>query len=231
LRESTIILVITGSNVFATLIPYAPTITTSSYINYPFYSKRTSQLGFGADNITDYFVKLLCEKGYDLTNSTARKFCQSLVKNHCFCVTDYASENEASEGKERVYAVVDLPNGTKMQIGKECFQAPEAFFRPNLIGYENSRIEEGVAGLITNFFIDPHRNNIDGYVDLLLVGETFPGFKDRLKMELRSDRFILHDLSDQAISDGALHITKAEAKTSGFPPPNKVLKRFRGGVR
>eukprot|EP00511_Aplanochytrium_stocchinoi_P003144 CAMPEP_0204834900 /NCGR_PEP_ID=MMETSP1346-20131115/21125_1 /ASSEMBLY_ACC=CAM_ASM_000771 /TAXON_ID=215587 /ORGANISM="Aplanochytrium stocchinoi, Strain GSBS06" /LENGTH=370 /DNA_ID=CAMNT_0051968495 /DNA_START=138 /DNA_END=1250 /DNA_ORIENTATION=- len=172
---------VTRTNVYVSLFP-----------NQSWTTNRTEpgpqpvngdELKFGADTITEYFIKLLCEKGYDLTSAEAgmREFARKLVREHCYCALDYTAECERLESQGNIEVEVELPDGTTLPLGKELFQAPEILFRPSLIGLEDVGVAELFRDLAFRHTISKGWN-----VVLLMAGEfagNLPGFKERFQNE------------------------------------------------
>lgn len=76
-----------------------------------------------------------------------------------------------------------LPDGRKIKLAGERFEAPEVLFRPSLLGQEDLGVAEQVFKVINSAPMDVRRTL---YGQIVLSGGTtmYPGFPTRLEREL-----------------------------------------------
>lgn len=138
---------------------------------------------FGIANILDYFIKLLCEKGLDMTSSANREMCKSIMLENCFCSLDYEKDCKDLESKGGVLNEVDLPDGSTIALGKECFQAFEPLFRPEILGFEPGSSIQHI--LFDSWKNDYTLNQIEENFLVLIqdCGDGIKGLQERLVHE------------------------------------------------
>jgi len=139
-----------------------------------YLSRKSRTIGFG--DVVDFFIKLLCEKGYDLTSVQGRKVAKELVKEYCYVANDFVAECQRVEALNGVIHEVKLEDGSVIQLGKECFYAPEVLFNPSLLGMDTTGIDILFAKLL-------QKGNV------ILVGnfaQQLAGLKERLQREVSS---------------------------------------------
>eukprot|EP00511_Aplanochytrium_stocchinoi_P002017 CAMPEP_0204822394 /NCGR_PEP_ID=MMETSP1346-20131115/574_1 /ASSEMBLY_ACC=CAM_ASM_000771 /TAXON_ID=215587 /ORGANISM="Aplanochytrium stocchinoi, Strain GSBS06" /LENGTH=289 /DNA_ID=CAMNT_0051948583 /DNA_START=152 /DNA_END=1018 /DNA_ORIENTATION=- len=107
-------------------------------INHATYARK---LGIGGRELTDYMMKLLCERGYSFSTSEEREIARDIKEKFCFVAKDFDKEiNQASYSNiEKSY---ELPSGDIITIDNERFRCPEVLFQPSLIGMEEAGIHE-----------------------------------------------------------------------------------------
>eukprot|EP00510_Aplanochytrium_minuta_P002330 CAMPEP_0184016252 /NCGR_PEP_ID=MMETSP0954-20121128/6820_1 /TAXON_ID=627963 /ORGANISM="Aplanochytrium sp, Strain PBS07" /LENGTH=397 /DNA_ID=CAMNT_0026297241 /DNA_START=150 /DNA_END=1344 /DNA_ORIENTATION=+ len=136
--------------------------------------------GPGFDDIVNYFIKLLCMKGYDLTDTEGQAFCRELVLKYCYVALDLESEMKKLKENGDVLHEIVSPSGIRIELGKECFLAPECLFDPDLVGLNH-------GGAVSSFYdiLEPFAEEIE--IDVLLCGyfmDGLRGFETRLQREI-----------------------------------------------
>lgn len=78
-----------------------------------------------------------------------------------------------------------LPDGKKVHIGEERFEAPEILFQPHLVGKETGGLADLIFDTIQGADLDLRPTL---YNNIILSGgsTTFPGIADRISRELES---------------------------------------------
>ena len=137
------------------------------------------QIGPGFDDILNFFVKLLCQKGYDFTDSPGQEFCRQLVLEYCYVALDLDKEQEKVESRNGVLFVAKTPDGDEIELGEECFLAPEVLFQPALIGIEGKGIAEETSTILQQL-----RGSTPGLILSGMLAKQLKGFSERLKNEL-----------------------------------------------
>jgi len=136
--------------------------------------------GPGFVDLVNYFIKLLCIKGYDLTSAEGQAFCRDLVLKYCYVASDLESEMMRLEEKGGVLHEVKSPVGSIIELGKECFLAPECLFDPGLVGLSNAGVAACLHDISESF-------TGASEIPVLLCGyfvEGLPGFEARLRREI-----------------------------------------------
>uniref|UniRef100_A0A7S4K036 Actin n=1 Tax=Paramoeba aestuarina TaxID=180227 RepID=A0A7S4K036_9EUKA len=153
----------------------------------PVYQGYTVQpavelLNYGGKELMNYFIKLLCERGYSLIVTSERELFRDMKEKLGCIALDFEDETKHSNPcLEKNY---ELPDGQIITVGKERYQAVEALFQPSLLGLEN---QVGLHETCFNSILKSHqslRSNM--YSNIVLAGGTslFPGFAERLQKEL-----------------------------------------------
>ena len=146
------------------------------------YTYELKTVGLGFNDILNFFIKLLCQKGYDLTDAAGQEFCRQLVLKYCYVALDLEAEQEKLESKNGVLFVVKTPDSDEIELGEECFLAPEILFQPGFVGKEGKGVVEEISTIILPL---QYPAPIDR--DLIVCGmlaKKLRGFFQRLKKEL-----------------------------------------------
>mmetsp|Transcript_14568 Transcript_14568/g.17005 ORF Transcript_14568/g.17005 Transcript_14568/m.17005 type:complete len:368 (-) Transcript_14568:2335-3438(-) len=136
--------------------------------------------GPGFDDIVNYFIKLLCMKGYDLTDTEGQAFCRELVLKYCYVALDLESEMKWLKENGEVLHEIIAPTGMTIELGKECFLAPECLFDPGLVGLNN-------GGVAACFHEVSESLTEEGEIPVLLCGyfmDGLAGFEERLQRDV-----------------------------------------------
>eukprot|EP00510_Aplanochytrium_minuta_P000229 CAMPEP_0184019594 /NCGR_PEP_ID=MMETSP0954-20121128/8840_1 /TAXON_ID=627963 /ORGANISM="Aplanochytrium sp, Strain PBS07" /LENGTH=198 /DNA_ID=CAMNT_0026301281 /DNA_START=459 /DNA_END=1052 /DNA_ORIENTATION=- len=138
---------------------------------------RVKYVKVGFDTIVDHFIKLLCEKGYNITDTRDRLFCHKLVMDYCYVALDFDKELERIEKLDGPLHEITLEDGSILELGKECIMATEVLFKPGLVGMD----EESIMSLFKK----------QGYLlsPLVFAGgcaSDLKGLGERLQLELQA---------------------------------------------
>ncbi|MEA2070273.1 MAG: actin, cytoplasmic 2 [Asgard group archaeon] len=134
-------------------------------------------------DITNYFRRLLRQKGYSLTSSAELEIVRDIKEKLCYVALDPEKELQLAEkvsGMEKTY---QMPDGNVLTIGTERFLAPEVFFQPQQIGKEAQPLDDAIFQAINKCDVDLRR---ELYQNIVLSGGStmFSGLKERLHKEL-----------------------------------------------
>ena len=137
-------------------------------------------------DITEYFLNLI------LSNSSATKnlyldkdIAKEIKEQISLCVLDPNEEKKrVKEGLTKYDRVVDLPDGTKLNLNSERFLLSEPFFDPKIIHVDYISIAEAISKAVKSW---DRENWEDLLTTIVLAGGTslISGFSERLELELQ----------------------------------------------
>ena len=99
-------------------------------------------LDIGGRHITEYLVKLLQIKGYQFFESKDFELAKEIKEKYCFVSCDINSDKKLNFETTYYNSIHELPDGRKIMISNEKFEAPEILFNPYLIRNESPGIDE-----------------------------------------------------------------------------------------
>eukprot|EP00483_Globobulimina_turgida_P009561 UN09580 len=149
--------------------------------------ENTKTLKIGGNEITNYMMQLLNEKGYSFTTTAEKEIARDIKEKLCFIANDYDEELNAQNSfhMEKSYELPDgqIIDSNATRIAR--FKAPECLFKPSLIGMDCNGIDE----LIYETIIDVWEYQVDvmDIVETIVLSggcSMFGGLQERLKTEL-----------------------------------------------
>ena len=126
----------------------------SGYLLHPFIKR----LDIAGRHITDYLIRLLQIKGYAFNSSSDFESAREIKEKYCFVSCDIESDRKLDTETTYYNSMHKLPDGRKIRISSEKFEAPEILFDPHLIQNENPGIHEMLYNSI----------NVSYYIILIL---------------------------------------------------------------
>ncbi|TKA61869.1 Actin-like protein [Cryomyces minteri] len=164
-------------------------------------------------DVTEHLQLLLRKSGYVFHTSAEKEVVRDIKEKTSYVSLDPKKEAKdwmggagRATGKSTEYT---LPDGKKLKIESERFQAPEILFDPEIIGLEYPGIHQIVVDAINRTDIDLRKALFGNIV--LSGGSTLTrGFGDR----------VLHELQRLAVKDMKIKI---------FAPPERKFSTWIGG--
>eukprot|EP00510_Aplanochytrium_minuta_P009648 CAMPEP_0184067578 /NCGR_PEP_ID=MMETSP0957-20130417/20820_1 /TAXON_ID=627963 /ORGANISM="Aplanochytrium sp, Strain PBS07" /LENGTH=342 /DNA_ID=CAMNT_0026366029 /DNA_START=129 /DNA_END=1154 /DNA_ORIENTATION=+ len=150
-------------------------------------SDRGVCLQVGADTVFNYFVKLLCAKGYDFTSPAKQDLCREKLFKYCFVALDYEEERLKLKKNGGLLHRVQVDEDTIVDLGEECFLAPEVLFNPSLIGIDTPGLHQGLFNILQDPYFRHLLHQPTQSLQLVLVGELSNltlDISQRLKLEV-----------------------------------------------
>lgn len=139
-------------------------------------SNAIVKLEFAGGNITNYLMNYLKQQGIRLLKEIVEEVKQDL----CYVALDFNKEMSTPSKPPKSFYLAD---GPPINLEKERFRAPEAMFQPNLIGIQSAGIHRAAYDSIMKCE-DRMRSEISSGIVLTGGNTMFPGFTERMQMEL-----------------------------------------------
>ena len=161
------------------------------------------ELYYGGNSITDYLFRLFnnnCKMPY---NSKYKSCMEDIKEKSCYVALDFEDE----------FGIVDsydylLPDNEKLIVKEERFKAPEAIFRPSLIGKDEEMSLPLICNKLITKFGDEKK---ELYNSIILSGgnSMFNGLGDRLTKEMK-------DLANYEFKEKVRVINSTERKFNAW---------------
>jgi len=133
-------------------------------------------------DLTYYLMKLLSNKGINISTCAERDCIKSMKENLCYCPIDYELEMKKPNIPD-MQRFFQLPDGKTIILDQERYQCPELLFRPNLDKREIPSTQEMIKMSIDRMDWET-RNCL--YENIVLSGAStlIQGFPERLEKEV-----------------------------------------------
>ena len=103
---------------------------------------QIKRLDIAGRHITDYLIRLFQIKGYAFNSTADFEIVRELKEKYCFVSCDIESDRKLDKETTYYNSYTKLPDGRKIRISNEKFEAPEILFHPFLIQNESPGIHE-----------------------------------------------------------------------------------------
>ena len=103
---------------------------------------QIKRLDIAGRHITNYLTKLLQIKGYAFNSTADFELIRELKEKYCFVSCDINSDRKLDQETTYYNTHTKLPDGRKILISNEKFEAPEILFQPNLVQNEMPGVHE-----------------------------------------------------------------------------------------
>lgn len=136
-------------------------------------------------HITSYLMKLLQSKSYQFNHISAYDTVRKIKEQYCYVGYDIDLEDRLARETTTLIQTYRLPDGKKIKIGEERYQAPEVLFYPYLVDIDNP----GIHQLLFDLIQQQHDTTLQStfYQHIVLSGGStmYAGLPSRLEKEIK----------------------------------------------
>ena len=120
---------------------------------------QIKRLDIAGRHITNYLTRLMQIKGYAFNSTADFEIVRELKEKYCFVSCDINQDRKLDKETTYYNSYTKLPDGRKIRISCEKFEAPEILFQPHLVQNEEPGVHEILFNCINvskNKFIHFH---------------------------------------------------------------------------
>lgn len=140
------------------------------------------RLDIGGQQLTDYMMSLLKQRGYSFHTSSDRDVARDIKEKLCFVSENYETDSSAAS-QSNIEKSYEMPDGSVIHVGQERFQCAEALFKPTMVGVELDGIADITYLSMMHCDADIRKDLCSNVV--LAGGSTmFPGMPERMQHDL-----------------------------------------------
>ena len=103
---------------------------------------QIKRLDIAGRHITNYLTRLMQIKGYAFNSTADFEIVRELKEKYCFVSCDIKSDRKLDQETTYYNTYTKLPDGRKIRISCEKFEAPEILFQPHLVQNEMKGVHE-----------------------------------------------------------------------------------------
>ena len=103
---------------------------------------QIKRLDIAGRHITNYLTRLMQIKGYAFNSTADFEIVRELKEKYCFVSCDIESDRKLEQETTYYNTYTKLPDGRKIRISCEKFEAPEILFQPRLVQNEMPGVHE-----------------------------------------------------------------------------------------
>lgn len=145
----------------------------------------TLKLGIGGEEITEFLLSNLKDRGNELPNSKRYEIAQDIKEKLCYLSPDYQQELNVALTTSSVAREYELPDGRSITLTVERFRSPEIMFQPLLIGKDQPGIHELSYNAIMKCDQDIRRE-LFGNIILSGGNTMFSRIKDKVQRDVKA---------------------------------------------
>lgn len=148
------------------------------------FNHSMERLNLSGRDITKYLIRLLQKKGYNFNSSAHFELVREIKEKFCFVSNDIKGDRQLELNSSYFNSYYLLPDGRRLNLSSEKFEAPELLFNPELDGKDFEGIQDITFRAINSCPIDT-RARLYGSMVLSGGSTLFPGFTSRLENEIK----------------------------------------------
>lgn len=143
------------------------------------------KINIAGSDITKRLIQLLQFKGYAFNSTSDYELIREIKEKFCFVSSDYEKDKQLDRETTFYNTYYLLPDGERIRLSSEKFEAPEILFNPSLMGREECSLPEMVFKSIMKCPIETRRP-LFGSLVLSGANTLFAGFTSRIENEVKT---------------------------------------------